>query len=52
MDDGKNIVQLNIEHYKWLLTIETDPDKREVLNRQLTEQEAKLQEMERKERGD
>jgi hypothetical protein len=37
--------------YKRLLASETDPDKREVLNRQLAEQEAKLQEMEGKERG-
>jgi hypothetical protein len=44
-------VPLNIEHCKRLLASETDPDKRELLNRQLAEQEAKLQEMERKERG-
>jgi hypothetical protein len=51
MDDGKNIVRLNIEHYKRLLAGEIDPDRREALNRQLAEQEAKLQEMERNERG-
>jgi hypothetical protein len=54
MQNGRrqDIVRLNIEHYKWLLASETDPDKRKVLNRQLAEQEAKLQEMERKERAD
>jgi hypothetical protein len=34
-----------------LLAGEVDPHKREALNRQLAEQEAELQEMERKERG-
>jgi hypothetical protein len=51
MDDGKNIVRLNVQRYKRLLTSETDLGKREALNRQLAEQEAKLQEMGRKERG-
>jgi hypothetical protein len=27
MDDGENIVRLNIERYKRLLASETDPDK-------------------------
>jgi hypothetical protein len=52
MDDGKNIVRLNIEHYKRLLASEIDPDQRKALNPQLADREAKLQEMERKERGD
>ncbi len=51
MDEGKNIERLNIEHYKRLLATETDPGKRETITRLLAEQEAKLQEMERKERG-
>jgi hypothetical protein len=48
MGEGKHIVLLNIRHYKQLLASETDPDRREALSRQLAEQEAKLQEMERK----
>ncbi len=51
MDEAKNIVRLNIEHYKQLLATETDPDKRETISRLLAEQEVKLQEMERKARG-
>jgi hypothetical protein len=51
MGERRQIVLLNIERYKRLLASETDPEKREALNRQLAEQEAKLQEMERKERG-
>jgi hypothetical protein len=51
MDEAKDIVRLNIERYKRLLACETDPDERRALNRRLAEQEAKLQEMERKERG-
>jgi hypothetical protein len=51
MDEGKNIVRLNIEHYKRLLATETDPGRRETIARMLAEQEAKLKEMERKDRG-
>jgi hypothetical protein len=51
MDEAKDNVRLNIEHYKRLLAAETDPDKRETISRLLAEQEAKLQELERKERG-
>ncbi len=51
MGEGKEIVRLNIEHYKRLLTTETDPKKRETITRLLAEQEAKLRELERKERG-
>ncbi len=51
MDEGKAIVRLNIEHYKRLLATETDPNKLEAITKLLAEQEAKLQEIERKERG-
>jgi hypothetical protein len=51
MEEAKDIVRLNIEHYKRLLVSETDPEKRESISRLLAEQEAKLQEMEWKERG-
>jgi hypothetical protein len=40
-----------MEHYRRLLATETDPDKRETITGLLAEQEAKLQEMERDERG-
>jgi hypothetical protein len=49
--EGKNIVRLNIEHYKRLLATETDPGKRETITKLLAEQETKLLEIERKERG-
>jgi len=52
MDEAKNIIRLNIEHYKRLLATESDPHKLETITRLLAEQEAKLQEIERKERGD
>jgi hypothetical protein len=45
MGERKQIVLLNIEHYKWLLASETDPDERVALSRQPAEQEGKLQEM-------
>lgn len=44
-------LDFNIEHYKQPLAGETDPSKREPVNRQLAEQEVKLQEKDRKERG-
>jgi hypothetical protein len=52
MDEGKNMVRLNIEYYQRLLATETDLGKRETITRLLVEQEAELQQMERKERGD
>ena len=52
MDEAKNNIRLNIEHYKRLLATESDPHKLETITRLLAEQEAKLQEIERKERGD
>ncbi len=51
MDESKNILLLNIEHYQRLLATETDPKKRETIARLLAEQLAKLREIERKERG-
>jgi hypothetical protein len=51
VDEGKEIVRLNIEYYKRQLAAETDPTKREIITKLLAEQEAKLQEIERKERG-
>jgi hypothetical protein len=51
MDEGKDIVRLNIDHYKRLLATETNPDTRETITRLLAEQEAKLQEIERTERS-
>jgi hypothetical protein len=51
VDEGKEIVRLNIAYYKRQLATETDPTKRERVSRLLAEQEAKLQEIERKERG-
>ena len=51
MGEGKNIVRLNIEHYRRLLATETDPKKLETITRLLAEQEAKLKELEREERG-
>jgi hypothetical protein len=50
MDDGKNIVRLNIEHYKRLLATETNPGKREAFNRQLAEQDANLLQKRERER--
>ncbi len=50
MDEGKDIVRLNIDHYKRLLATETNPDMRQTITRLLAEQEAKLQEIERTER--
>ncbi len=38
----KTIARLNIEHYKQLLTSETDDAKRKTLMRLLAEEEAKL----------
>jgi hypothetical protein len=38
----KTVAELNIQHFKKLLEIETDPVKRQTLQRLLTEEEAKL----------
>ena len=38
----KAVAQLNIEHYRKLLSTETDPAKRATLRRLLVEEEAKL----------
>jgi hypothetical protein len=38
----KAAAQLNIEHYRKLLSTETEPSKRAVLERLLAEEEAKL----------
>ena len=49
MDEIKQIVQLNIEHYRRMLAAETDSKKRATITRLLAEQEAKLRELERPE---
>jgi hypothetical protein len=38
----KTVADLNIEHFKKLLTAETDPVKRQTIERLLAEEEAKL----------
>jgi hypothetical protein len=38
----ETVARLNIEHYKLLLTTETDASKRHILRRLLAEEEAKL----------
>jgi hypothetical protein len=38
----KTVVDLNIEHYKKLLATETEPTKRQTIQRLLAEEEAKL----------
>jgi hypothetical protein len=38
----KTVADLNIEHFKKLLVAETDPVKRQMIERLLTEEEAKL----------
>jgi hypothetical protein len=38
----KTVAQLNIEHFKKLLASETDPVKRQTIERLLTEEEVKL----------
>jgi hypothetical protein len=38
----RTVARLNIEHYRRLLTAETDPSKRKLLERLLKEEEAKL----------
>lgn len=38
----KTVADLNIEHYKKLLATETDPVKRQMIQRLLAEEEAKL----------
>jgi hypothetical protein len=51
MDESKHVLLLNIEHYQRLLATETDPKKRQTIARLLAEQQAKLKEIERTERG-
>jgi len=46
MDKPQTIARLNIDHYKRLLTIETDPTKRNTIARLLAEEEAKLRKLE------
>jgi hypothetical protein len=50
MDESKEIVRLNIEHYQRLLATEPGLNKREAIAKLLAEQLAQLQEIERKER--
>ncbi len=38
----KTVADLNIEHFRKLLAVETDPAKRQVIERLLAEEEAKL----------
>jgi ABC-type Zn uptake system ZnuABC Zn-binding protein ZnuA len=38
----KRVAELNIEHFKRMLTSETDPKKRETITQLLAEEEAKL----------
>jgi len=42
---AKRITELNIEHYRDLLTTETDPKKRETIAKLLAEEEAKLKQI-------
>jgi hypothetical protein len=49
MDKPSAIARLNIEHYRRLLATETDTDKRATLSRLLSEEEAKLRELEKRE---
>jgi hypothetical protein len=42
VDQGVFITQLNIEHYRTKLATEADPAKREMLQRLLAEEKAKL----------
>jgi hypothetical protein len=46
-----NDIIRSTEHYRQLPATETDPDNQETITGPLAEQEAKLQEMERNERG-
>jgi hypothetical protein len=47
---ARTIVELNIRHYRGLLERETNSLKRETIAKLLAEEEAKLAEMEKKER--
>jgi hypothetical protein len=38
----KTVADLNIQHFKRLLTLESDPAKREMLQRLLADEQAKL----------
>jgi predicted phosphatase len=38
----KTVADLNIEHYRRLLVVETDPVKRQMIERLLAEEETKL----------
>ena len=41
----KRIAELNVEHYQRLLATETDPKKRDTIERLLAEEEAKLRQI-------
>jgi hypothetical protein len=51
MDESKKITLLNIDYLQQLLGTEIDQMNRETIARLLAEQQAKLREIERKERG-
>jgi len=40
--NARFIIELNIKHFRDLLKSETDPSKRQVISKLLTEEEAKL----------
>jgi hypothetical protein len=46
LDSPKNIARLNIEHYRRLLATESDLAKREMIEKLLAEEEAKLRALE------
>jgi hypothetical protein len=46
LDSPKNIARLNIDHYRRLLATETDPSKRAIIQKLLSEEEAKLRSLE------
>jgi hypothetical protein len=50
VDKPSTIAKLNIEHYRRLLATETDPKKRETLSQVLAGEEAKLRELQERER--
>ncbi len=49
---AREIVELNIRHYRDLLKAETDPKKRQTIARLLAEEEAKLAMLKARERRD
>jgi hypothetical protein len=38
----RSVAELNIQHFRRLLEVETDPDTRRIIERLLAEEEAKL----------